>query len=111
MRVANLALKFLLELAAFAAFAYAGVSIGSGGWAVVLGVLFPVLAIAVWGRWNAPRSAHRLPTARRIGCELTVFAVAAVLLAAAGAPVLAGGFAALVVVNAVLLQTLHQWES
>lgn len=110
-RTANLALKFLLELAAFAALAYAGAVIGSGVWAVVLAVGFPLVAVLVWGRWNAPRSSHRLPTAPRIVCELAVFTVAAVLLAVAGAPVLTAVFAVLVVVNAGLLTAFGQWES
>ena len=110
MRAANLALTFLLELAAFAGLSYAGAMIGSGVWAVVLAVLFPLAAIVVWARWNAPKSAHRWPAPARIPCELGVFAVAAVLLAVAGAPVWAATFAALVVVNAALLTAWHQWE-
>ncbi len=111
MRAANLGLKFLLELACFAGLAYAGAAIGAGVWAVVLAVLFPLLAILVWGRWNAPKSTHRLPARTRIPLELLVFAVAAVLLLVAGAPVWAVVFAVLVVVNAGLLTAWHQWEA
>lgn len=111
MRTGNLALTFLLELLAFAGLAYAGAVLGSGVGAVVLAVLLPAAAIAVWGRWNAPRSAHRLPTGPRICCEFAVYTVAAVLLALAGAPVWAAVFVALVVLNAVLLTLWHQWET
>ena len=111
MRTGNLALTFLLELLAFAGLAYAGAVLGSGIWAVVLAVLLPLAAIVVWGRWNAPRSSHRLPTRVRICCEFAVYAVAAVLLAVAGAPVWALALVALVVVNAVLMTVWHQWET
>lgn len=110
MRTFNLAVKFFLELACFAALAYAGAVIGAGVWAIVLALLLPAVAIAVWARWNAPRSPRRLPTRRRVPMELAVFAVAAGLLAAAGAPAWAAGFAVLVVANAVLLTAFGQWE-
>jgi hypothetical protein len=63
---ANLALKFLLELAAFAAFAVWGADVGSGAIAVILAVAAPLVAVLLWGRFAAPRSAHRLSmTGRR----------------------------------------------
>jgi hypothetical protein len=43
--------------------------------------------------------------------ELSVFALAALALVAAGAPVAAAIFAALVVINATLLTVFDQWES
>ncbi len=107
----NLALKFLLEIAAFAALGYAGAVVGSGVWAVVLAVALPAVAIAVWARWNAPRSAHRLPPNARIPCELTVFSAAALGLLSTGAVTWAVVFAVLVVINAVLMTALHQWEA
>lgn len=107
----NLALKFLLEVAGFAALAYTGAAVGSGLWAVVLAVTLPVVAIAVWARWNAPRSAHRLPIGTRIPLELTVFVTAALGLLVTGAVVWAVVYLALVVINAALLTVLRQWES
>ena len=47
-----------------------------------------------------------MPTPRGLVLELFVFALAAVALVAAGEPVLAGVFAALVVINEVLLRVL-----
>lgn len=107
----NLALKFLLEVAGFAALAYTGAAVGSGLWAVVLAVTLPVVAIAVWARWNAPRSAHRLPIGTRIPLELTVFVTAALGLLVSGAVVWAVVYLALVVINAALLTVLRQWEA
>ena len=108
--MANLVLKFLLEVAGFIAFAYAGSAIGSGLWAVVLAVALPSVAIAVWARWNAPRSAHRLPTPIRVPLELAVFVTAALGLLVAGAATWAVAYLSLVALNAVLLTVLHQWQ-
>ncbi len=47
MKSANLGVKFLLELAAFAAFAYWGAGIGGGALPVVLAVVAPAVAIAL----------------------------------------------------------------
>lgn len=111
MRLANLVLKFLLEVVCFAALAYTGAAVGSGFWAVALALALPAAAIAVWARWNAPRSAHRLPAGTRIPLELAVFVSAAVGLLVAGAVTWAVIYLALVVVNAVFLTVLRQWEA
>jgi uncharacterized protein DUF2568 len=110
-RAANLALKFLLELAAFAAFAYWGASTGNGVVSVVLAVGAPLVFIVLWARFAAPRSARRLPLHPRMVFELGVFALAAVALVVAGEPVPAAVFTALVVVNAALLTVFDQWEA
>jgi Protein of unknown function (DUF2568) len=105
MAAANLALKFLLELAAFAALAVWGASVS-----VLLAIAAPAAAIVLWGIFAAPKSARRLPDRARIPFELAVFALAAVALAAAASVALAVVFGVLVVINAVLLTTLGQWE-
>ncbi len=110
MRAANLALKFLLELCALAAFAYWGSRTGPTAVNVLLGVGAPLAMALVWGTWAAPKASRRLAGAARVTLELSVFALAALALVAAGAAVPAAVFAALVVVNALLLSALHQWE-
>jgi hypothetical protein len=110
MRSANLAVKFLLELAAFAAFAYWGAQTGTGAAAVVLAIAAPAAAVVVWGVFAAPRSSRRLPLTARAPLELGVFALAGAALAAAGSVVLAVAFGAVAVLNAVLLTVFHQWE-
>jgi Protein of unknown function (DUF2568) len=102
---ANLALKFLLELAAFAAFAIWGVDVGSGAFAVVLAIATPLVAVLLWGRFAAPRSAHRLSKSTRIPFELGVFLLAALALLTTGHAV-----AALAALNAVGLTAFDQWE-
>lgn len=111
----NLAVKFLLELAAFAALAYWGATTGPGVWAVLLAVAAPLAAVIVWGLFAAPRARRRLPRPARAPLELAVFrlavpGLAAVGLAAAGAVTLAVIFGVVVIVNAVLLTVFHQWQ-
>jgi hypothetical protein len=111
MRAANLALKFLLELGALAAFAYWGSRTGPTAVNVLLGIGAPLAMAVVWGTWAAPTAPRRLAGAARITLELSVFALAALALAAADAPGVAAIFAVLVVLNAVLLSVFDQWES
>jgi len=110
LRPVNLAVKFLLELAAFAALAYWGASTGPGAWAVVLAIAAPLAAVIVWALFCAPRARRRLPVLARAPLELAVFGLAAGGLAAAGAVTLAIIFGAVVIVNAVLLTVFHQWQ-
>ncbi len=107
MRELNLLLKFLLELAAFAALAYWGAET-AGVW---LAIAAPAVAIVLWGVLAAPRSARRLPAAARIPFELAVFALAAIALAVAGATTAAIVFALVAAANAALLTRFGQWEA
>jgi Protein of unknown function (DUF2568) len=103
-RSANLGLKFVLELCMLAALAYWGAQAGSSTLGdVVLAIAAPLAAAAVWGIYAAPKARHRLALVPRLVLELCVFAVAAVALAAAGAPVLALVFVAVVALNTALL--------
>lgn len=110
-RLVNLTVKFFLELAAFASFAAWGWHAGSGLGAVVLAVLMPGLAITVWGLFCAPRSARRLSIRWRAPLELSIFVLAATARGATGRPTFAVIFAAVVVLNAVLLTAYGQWDS
>lgn len=110
MPAANLALKFLLELGALTAFAYWGSRTGPTAVNVLLGIGAPLAMAVAWATWAAPKAPRRLAAAARITLELSVFALAALALVAAGAPVAAAIFAVLVVVNAALLSVFDQWE-
>jgi Protein of unknown function (DUF2568) len=110
LRAANLALKFLLELGALAAFAYWGSRTGPTAVNILLGVGAPLAMAVVWGTWAAPRAARRLERAPRVILELSVFALAALALIAADAPLVAAAFGAAVVLNAALLTAFDQWE-
>ena len=105
---ANLALRFVLELLALAALAWWGVHAGGSIPAdIALGAGTPLAAAFVWARYAAPRSARRLRGPARTVLELAVLGAGAAGLAATGHALLAGSFAAVVLVNAVLL---HVWE-
>jgi hypothetical protein len=109
-KATNLALKFLLELAAFAAFAWRGSTVGTGAVSVVVAVAAPLLAIVLWGAFAAPRARRRLPLAARAPFELAVLGLAAVALGVVDSPAAGVAFGLLVVVNAVLLTAFDQWE-
>jgi len=107
----NLALKFLLELAALVAFGLWGASIASGFAAVVLAVVLPVVVAVLWGAFAAPRARRRLPLRLRAPFELGVFALAALALWGAASVAWGAAFAVIAAANAVLLTVFDQWEA
>ena len=111
MRQLNLALKFLLELAALAALGLWGASIADGAAAVVLAIGLPALAAGLWGTFAAPKARHRLPLRLRAPFELGVFAVAALALWGAESAAPSATFAAIAILNALLLTAFDQWEA
>jgi hypothetical protein len=110
MKRANLALKFGLELAALAAFAYWGTTLHGAAFSALVAIAAPLAVIGLWGTFAAPRSSRRLTKPARIPFELAVFALATAALLAATAPALAIAFAVLVLLNTVLLTRLDQWD-
>jgi Protein of unknown function (DUF2568) len=107
----NLALKFLLELAALGAFGLWGASIGHGWTAVLLAIGLPVVAAGLWGMLAVPKARHRLPLRLRAPFELGVFAVAALALWQAESVTPAAIFAAVALVNAVGWTAFDQWDA
>ena len=79
MKAANLALRFVLELAALAALAY-------WGWGVtwVLAIAAPAAWIVLWATFGSPKARVKLSTPWRIVFEAVVFGAAAAALWAAG---------------------------
>jgi hypothetical protein len=76
-----LTLRFLAELGMLAALAWGGWHLTHGTAAsIVVAVVLPLVAAAIWGRWVAPRSHHRLPDPARAGVELLLFLAAFVVL-------------------------------
>jgi Protein of unknown function (DUF2568) len=73
---ANLGLRFLLELTAFAALAYWGYETGEGVMRWVFAVGAPAVAIAVWGAFVAPKRQVDLPGLVRLALEFAVWAAA-----------------------------------
>jgi hypothetical protein len=108
MRATNLLIKFGLELAALASFAYWGTTLHGAAASTTVAIAGPVAAAGLWGVLAAPGSGRRLSTPARIPFELSVIALATAALAAAGAPALAVVFGAIAAVNAILLTLFHQ---
>jgi hypothetical protein len=110
-RQLNLALKFLLELAALVAVGVWAASIADGALAVVLAIGLPAAVAVLWGTFAAPKARRRLPLRLRAPFELGVFALAALALWQAGSAAWGAAFASIAVVNAILLTAFGQWEA
>jgi uncharacterized protein DUF2568 len=107
-KVASLALRFLLELAALGALAYWGFHEFDGATAVLLGIGAPLAAAIAWGIFVAPkRRVHRGEGLRWL-VELLVFGAATAALIAAGATVLGIAFAFVAVVDGIVVRRLGE---
>ena len=104
---ANLALRFALELASYAALGYWGASVGNIVVVrVSLAILVPAAAMALWVAFLAPKARRRLEGASGLALELVVFLGAS---AAASVSVSVGAGLALGVVataNALAVRAL-----
>lgn len=104
MIAANLALRFLLELAGLASLAVVGFQLpGDGALRWVAAVGLPLLLAVAWGLVVAPNTQNGLASVHKelIGTALLVAAAGAV--AIAGQPVAGIGLAILVVANQALM--------
>jgi Na+-transporting NADH:ubiquinone oxidoreductase subunit NqrE len=105
MKSANLALRFALELCAFAALGYWGSQATSSTvWCTVLAIVTPAAAIVVWGLFVAPKARVKVSEPVRWGLELVVFVGAAVALAASGHVILGAVLGAVAVANGALVR-------
>jgi len=104
-KAANLALRFVLELCAFAALGYWGSDATSTDvWCIVLAILTPAAAIVVWGLFVAPKARVKVSEPVRWAIELVVFVGAAVALAAAGQTVLGVALAVIAAGNGAIVR-------
>ena len=102
-KMANLALRLLVELAALVAVGYWGFHTGGNVAAKLgLGVGAIVLFAVVWGVLMAPRSSRRAREPWYTLLEIVIFGLATAALAVAGQPILALVFGAVAAINAVL---------
>jgi hypothetical protein len=103
MAIANLALRFVVELVGVGALAYWGSQATDGPAALVLAVGAPLAMVVVWAIVVAPKARNPLTQPQRdlIGTGLLLGSAAALL--AAGEATVAFAFAAIVVVNWILL--------
>ena len=104
---ANLALRFVLELAGLAALAAAGFQSSEGPvrWLVAIGA--PAALALFWALVVAPGATNPIaPSVREVIGSLALLCAAGAL-ALSGHPRLAAVFAVLIVTNNVLLAVLH----
>ena len=104
MHVANLVLRFIVELFGFAAVAYAAAQIPDNGLASLLAAVGAAAAfIAIWAAVVAPKAANRLSQQQKDVIGTVLLLLAGVALGYAGQVGIAVIFSAVVLVNAVLL--------
>jgi hypothetical protein len=109
LKIANLALAFLLELCALAAFAWWGYQTGQGTLAqIALAVGAPLVVAVFWGLFVAPRAVFPLPPLRRSLLALVVFGAAFVALFVTGQTALAWIFLVAAILNRILILAWKQ---
>lgn len=107
MAVANLALRFLLELAGVGALAYWGWQAADGfPVRLVLAVVAGGALVVAWALVVAPKASNPIPQDVRMLIGTGLLLLAAGALAVSGQPGAAIGLAVLVVVNQVLVFVL-----
>ncbi|AGZ45340.1 YrdB family protein [Actinoplanes friuliensis] len=107
MRAINLLLRFVLELCALAALAYAGWQLPGAVWLRLLAAIaLPLVAALVWAQWVAPKARRPVADPLRLVPEWVVFGGATVALAVTGHVILAGLLAVLAAANRLALHLL-----
>lgn len=110
MRSLNLLVRFLLELSALAALAFAGSRSVQHSVAVVLGIAVPCCFAILWSLFAAHKARFALPRLTKAIVGLLLLETSAAALAIAGGHVLAAAFAVLIVANSGLLYVWRQDE-
>jgi len=109
----NLTIRFLLELAMFAALAYWGWNQHEGIARGLLGAGLPLGAAALWGVFRVPNDPGKAPVAVpgivRLGLELALFAAAVILLADAGQPTAAAILGVVTIVHYIVSIDRIRW--
>ncbi len=109
----NLAVRFILELAAWGAMGYWGWTQGQGALRFVLAIGLPVTAAAIWGTFRVPDDPGRAPVPVpglvRLAIELATFGFATWALYDSGNTTLSLIFAAIVVVHYIVSYDRVAW--
>ena len=79
-------IRFLAEIAMLFALGWIGSRLGGDALllSIFLAVLLPAVAIAVWGKWVAPRARNRLKDPARLSVEVALFGITVAGLVALG---------------------------
>jgi Protein of unknown function (DUF2568) len=109
LRVFNLGVRFLLELASLAAFGYWGATLRTtGALRALLAIAIPLAVALLWGLFISPKARYSTGRPGQVGLGLLVFLVAALLLRERGHAALAAAFAGVAVISSALLYLLPQ---
>ena len=109
LQLANLGLRFGLELGALGLVSYWGFHAVPGGLSrLALGIAAPLALVVLWGLLASPRAPIPLSQPLKAGVQVTLLLVPAAAMAQAGRPALASAFAGDVLINAVLLKWWRQ---
>jgi hypothetical protein len=108
-KLANLLLRFLLEVFVLAVLAYWGLRTGGNILGkIVLGVGIPLLTALVWGMFGSPNASLPLPEPWHFILEVVIFGSAAAALLAAGHLNLAKIYVLVAVLNRFLMYVWKQ---
>lgn len=103
----NELLRFILELAMLAAFAYWGAHVGPNRLShIIAAIAAPTIAALVWGMVFSPKAPAKLSSIPRLALSLPVFLLAALAMYVSGMPRAAIVLAVVATVNTVLLVAL-----
>jgi hypothetical protein len=107
--MANLGVRFAVELGALALLAYWGFhAFQSTAARLGFGIGAPLLLAVLWGLVASPQAPIRLDAPLKVALQIVLLLVPAVAVGALGRPLLAGAFGATVVANAALLEWWNQ---
>ncbi|MCR8633480.1 YrdB family protein [Paenibacillus radicis (ex Xue et al. 2023)] len=108
-KLANLVLRFILELSALAALGYWGFKTGNGWIAkTIFGIGTPVLAAVVWGLFVSPKATYNVGELAKLAIEIIVFGSAAIALYYSGQTKLCVIFVVAAVVSRTLIFVFKQ---
>jgi hypothetical protein len=112
----NLAVRFILELAAWGAMGYWGWTQGEGPFRFVLAIGLPVIAAVIWGTFAVPNDPSRsgrapvpVPGLVRLAIEFATFGFATWALYDTGNTTLSLIFAAIVVAHYIVSYDRVAW--
>jgi hypothetical protein len=104
MVMATLVIRFIVEIVGIAALGYWGLQTSTDGFGrIVLAIAAPLALLVVWTMIAAPRASNALTQPQRDLIGTALLLLAAVALAMAGQPTLALVFAAVVVIDHLVM--------
>lgn len=103
LKLMNLALSFVIEVAALIACAYWAYRLPVSGLLKIIGaVVTPIIFIAIWSLFLSPQADFRLPMVWLVVGKLVIFGIVAAMLHVSGQKAASVVFGSLVLVNTAL---------